>query len=71
MTAGIRVEKSGGPEILAGITGALAGIAETGSLVIPGGDGQPLTALLMPEIHLAILRASGYFAFSRKSDSID
>ncbi len=58
MAAGIRVEKSGAPEILAGITGALAGIAETGSLVIPGGDGQPLTASLMPEIHLAILRAS-------------
>lgn len=58
MAAGIRVEKSGVPEILAGITGALAGIAETGSLVIAGGDGQPLTASLMPEIHLAILRAS-------------
>jgi len=56
--AGIRVEQPFSPEILVGITGALAGIAETGSLVIPGGAGQPLTASLVPEIHLAILRAS-------------
>ncbi len=56
--AGIRVEQPCSPEILTGITGALAGIAETGSLVIPGGAGQPLTASLVPEIHLAILRAS-------------
>jgi L-lactate dehydrogenase complex protein LldG len=41
-----------------GITGALAGIAETGTLVIPGGSGQPLSASLLPEIHIAVLRAA-------------
>ncbi|MDZ7901216.1 MAG: LUD domain-containing protein [Rheinheimera sp.] len=56
--AGIRVEQPCSPEISAGITGALAGIAETGSLVIPGGAGMYTTASLVPEIHLAILRAS-------------
>ncbi|MBN1453530.1 MAG: LUD domain-containing protein [Anaerolineales bacterium] len=44
--------------IKAGITGALAGIAETGTLVIPGGKGRPLTASLLPEIHIVVLRAS-------------
>ena len=54
--AGISVQHEADETIRAGITGALAGIAETGSLVIPGGQGQPLTASLLPEIHIAVLR---------------
>ncbi len=42
--------------IKAGLTGALKAIADTGSLLLAGGDGQPLTASLLPEIHIAILR---------------
>jgi L-lactate dehydrogenase complex protein LldF len=42
--------------VRAGLTGALAGIANTGSLVLTGGSGQPLTASLLPLVHLAILR---------------
>ncbi|MFZ5909807.1 MAG: LUD domain-containing protein [Chloroflexota bacterium] len=56
--AGISVEKEADESIKAGVTGALAGIAETGTLVIPGGAGRPLTASLLPEIHIAVLRAS-------------
>jgi L-lactate dehydrogenase complex protein LldF len=56
--AGISVQHEADESIKAGITGALAGIAETGTLVIPGGKGQPLTASLLPEIHIAVLRAS-------------
>ena len=56
--AGISVQSEADENIKAGITGALGGIAETGTLVIPGGDGQPLTASLLPEIHIAVLRAS-------------
>ncbi len=41
-----------------GLTGALAGIAATGSLVLPAGPGQPQTASLLPETHLAVLRAA-------------
>jgi L-lactate dehydrogenase complex protein LldF len=41
--------------VRAGLTGAFAGIADTGSLVLLGGPGQPLIASLLPEIHLAIL----------------
>lgn len=44
--------------IRVGVTGALAGIAETGSLVLVGGEGRPLTASLLPDVHIAILRES-------------
>jgi L-lactate dehydrogenase complex protein LldF len=56
-TSGIQVNLAPDPDIQAGLTGALAGIAETGTLVLPGGSGRPLTASLLPEIHLAIVYA--------------
>ncbi len=56
--SGIRVERSADPVIKAGITGALAGIADTGTLVISASKSQPLTASLLPEIHIAILLTS-------------
>jgi L-lactate dehydrogenase complex protein LldF len=56
--AGIMVQHEADENIKAGITGTLAGIAETGTIIIPGGEGQPLTASLLPEIHIAILRAA-------------
>ncbi len=58
--SGMRVQPfpQGAAENQAGLTGALAGIADTGSLVIPGGPGRPLTASLVPAIHIAVLRAS-------------
>ena len=56
--AGISVQHEADESLKAGITGALAGIAETGTLMIPGGEGQPLTASLLPEVHIAVLRTS-------------
>ncbi len=53
---GIQVQAQPDPTLRAGLTGALAGIAETGTLVLPGGTGRPLTASLLPEIHFAVLR---------------
>ena len=41
----------------AGLTGALAGAAETGTLALPGGAGRMLSASLLPEVHLAVLYA--------------
>jgi L-lactate dehydrogenase complex protein LldF len=41
--------------IRVGLTGASAGIADTGSLLLSAGPGQPLTASLLPEIHIAVL----------------
>jgi L-lactate dehydrogenase complex protein LldF len=58
MEAGIQVQSEADEHIKVGITGALGGIAETGTLVIPGSESQPLTASLLPENHIAILRAS-------------
>jgi L-lactate dehydrogenase complex protein LldF len=55
---GISTVLSPDPSVQVGITGALVGIAETGSLVVLGGAGHPLTASLLPEIHIAILRSS-------------
>lgn len=47
--------------IRAGLSGACAGIADTGSLVLLGGPGQPLTVSLLPEIHIALLREQDVF----------
>ena len=46
------------PNVRAGVTGALVGIADTGSLLLVSGAGQTLTASLLPEIHIAILKTS-------------
>ena len=56
--AGISVARSVDPTLKAGITGALSGIAETGTLVIPSGKGQSLGASLLVEFHIAILLSS-------------
>ena len=46
------------PGIRWGITGAVGAIAETGSLLLTSGAGETLTASLLPEMHIAVLRAS-------------
>jgi L-lactate dehydrogenase complex protein LldG len=38
-----------------GVTGALAGLAESGSLALSHGPGRPRMASLIPEIHIALL----------------
>ena len=54
---GIRVCHQPDPDLRAGLTGALAGIADTGTCVLPGGAGKPHSASLLPEIHIAILHS--------------
>ncbi len=49
------------PMVKIGLTGALAAVAETGTLVIPGGPGRPLTASLLPEVHIAVLREADIY----------
>lgn len=46
----------------AGITSTLAGIADTGTLVLRPGPGEPRTLSLVPPVHIAVLRASRLFA---------
>lgn len=53
--AGVKVQCEAADAIRAGITGALAGIVETGSIVVTGGPGRPLTASLLPGLHIAVL----------------
>jgi L-lactate dehydrogenase complex protein LldF len=45
-------------ECRAGLTGALAGVAATGSLLLSSGTGKPSGASLLPGIHIAILKAT-------------
>jgi L-lactate dehydrogenase complex protein LldF len=42
--------------VRAGLTGSLAGVADSGSIVITGGAGRPLVTSLLPEMHIALLR---------------
>ena len=54
---GIVVTEALDSEIKAGISGAEAAIAETGTLVLPSGKGRPQFVSLTPEVHIAVLRA--------------
>ncbi len=53
--AGVRLSSAPHPSLRAGLTGAQAAVASSGSLLLAGGPGRPQTASLLPEIHLAIL----------------
>jgi L-lactate dehydrogenase complex protein LldG len=60
--SGIEVIYGPDPDVQAGLTGALAGIAETGTLVLTSGPGRPLTASLLAPLHIAILRIGDIYA---------
>jgi L-lactate utilization protein LutC len=44
-----------------GLTGALAGLADTGSIVVASGPGRARSASLLPAIHVALLRVSDLY----------
>jgi L-lactate utilization protein LutC len=52
---GIEVFHAADPAFPIGLTGAQAGIAETGTLVLTAGANRPSTTSLLPPIHLAVL----------------
>ncbi len=56
--AGITVTHEPDPTVRVGVTKALRGLADTGSVLVVDGDGHPLEASLLPEVHLVLLRAS-------------
>ena len=56
--AGITVSHVPDPGIRVGVTKAICGLADTGSILIVDGEGDPLQASLLPEIHIAVLCAS-------------
>ena len=45
-------------DVVLGVTGAVAGFAESGSIVVASGPGRPRMASLIPSVHLAVLRTS-------------
>jgi L-lactate dehydrogenase complex protein LldG len=55
---GIRLMHEPMPALKAGISGATAAIAETGTLLITSGSGQPLGASLLHEVHVAVVPES-------------
>jgi L-lactate dehydrogenase complex protein LldF len=44
-----------------GLTGALAAIAETGTLALDSGTGRPLETSLVPEVHIAVLHSEAIY----------
>ena len=52
------VHNAGYHDVDAGVTGALAGLAESGSIVLGSGPGEPRMASLVPLTHIALLRRS-------------
>jgi L-lactate dehydrogenase complex protein LldF len=57
-SANITASAEPDPAIQLGVTKAIYGLADTGSLVIIDGEGYPLYGSLLPEIHVAVLQAS-------------
>jgi L-lactate dehydrogenase complex protein LldF len=56
--AGITVSHESNAAISVGVTKAICGLADTGSILETDGEGDKLYASLLPEIHLAILHES-------------
>lgn len=59
--AGISVAQNPDPELRAGLTGAVAGAAHSASLLLTAAPGRPLTASLLPEIHIAVVKAADLY----------
>jgi L-lactate dehydrogenase complex protein LldG len=55
--AGITISHTSDPALRVGVTKAICGLADTGSILIADGEGNPLQASLLPELHVAILCA--------------
>jgi L-lactate dehydrogenase complex protein LldG len=56
--AGISISHTPDPALRVGVTKAICGLADTGSVLIADGEGNPLQASLLPAIHIAVLCAS-------------
>jgi L-lactate utilization protein LutC len=56
--AGITISHTPDPSLRVGVTKAICGLADTGSVLIADGEGDPLQASLLPKIHLVVLCAS-------------
>jgi L-lactate dehydrogenase complex protein LldF len=57
-TARIKTFTLPDPEIRVGVTGCVCAIADTGTVLLTGKPGNPLTASLLPETHIVVVRAA-------------
>jgi L-lactate dehydrogenase complex protein LldF len=57
-TAGITTSHAPDAALRVGLTKAICGLADTGSILIADGEGNPLQASLLPPIHIAVLCTS-------------
>ena len=60
-TAGIRISREADSAIRVGVTRAICGVADTGSILEMEGKGDKLQASLLTEIHLAVLHTSDIY----------
>ena len=60
--SGIEFTREPDPAIRAGVTKAICGLADTGSILVVDGTGNPLHASLLTEIHIAVLNTSDILA---------
>jgi L-lactate dehydrogenase complex protein LldG len=56
--AGIMISHAPDATIRIGVTRAICGMADTGSILLADGEADPLLASLLPRIHIAVLHAS-------------
>jgi L-lactate dehydrogenase complex protein LldG len=56
--AGITVSHTPDAALRVGVTKAFCGLADTGSVLVADGEGNPLQGSLLPEIHIAVLSTS-------------
>jgi L-lactate dehydrogenase complex protein LldF len=61
LKAGITFSHEPDPTIRVGVTKAICGLADTGSMLEADGEGSPLHASLLSEIHLAVLHTSDLY----------
>jgi L-lactate dehydrogenase complex protein LldF len=66
---GIQVNHDFDASIRIGLTGAAAAVADTGTVVLPGGPGKSNCPSLTTEVHLAVLRARDIY--KRLEDVLD
>jgi L-lactate dehydrogenase complex protein LldF len=60
--AGIEITSQADPSAQAGLTGSFGAIAETGTLILAGGQGRLQTASLLPPLHIALLERDKIYA---------
>jgi L-lactate utilization protein LutB len=60
---GIEFTREPDPQILVGVTKAICGLADTGSVLEADGAGSPLHASLLPQTHIAVLNKKDILSF--------